>query len=121
MGLSPRGLVHRAVGILSVCGLLGFTALFPAQAKHEDEEKQTEDTAPESIEPRLSVPEYQSPVVGFLSFEDADPKDWKEANDRVGELGGWLFYSREAFRSNKAQEAQEAQEADDVENEDESE
>ncbi len=108
MSLPPPGLLHRAVGILSVCAFLGLSTLLPAHAKHEheDDENLADVAAPESTEPRLSVPEYRSPLSTYLSFEDAEPRDWKEANDRVGELGGWLFYSREAFRSNKAKESE---------------
>lgn len=89
----------RIVVIISVCTLLVLGTLIPAYAKHEPEESVLEPVDPDLTAARLSVPEYQSPLTGFQSFEDADLQDWKEANDRVGEIGGWRVYSREAFES----------------------
>lgn len=97
MSFSPPGLSNLAVGLASVCALLVFSMLSPAYAKHEHEESVPEAADPESAVPRLSVPEYRSPLSAYEPFEDADLKDWKEANDRVGEIGGWRVYSREPF------------------------
>lgn len=97
MSFSPPGLIISAVGLVSVCALLVFSSLSPAYATHEHEEGVPEAVNPESAVPRLSVPEYRSPLRAYQPFEDADLKDWKEANDRVGEIGGWRVYSREPF------------------------
>lgn len=96
------GLGHTTIGIASVCAVLVLSTLSPAYAKHEHEENVPETTDPGSTAPRLSVPEYRSPLSAYQPFEDADSQDWKEANDRVGEIGGWRVYSREPFESDDA-------------------
>jgi hypothetical protein len=99
MSLSLPNFGLRTVGIISVCTLLVLGMLIPAYAKDEPEESVIEPADPGLTVPRLIVPEYRSPLTGFQHFEDADHQDWKEANDRVGEIGGWRVYSREAFES----------------------
>lgn len=100
MSFSRPDFSHLTVGIVGVCALLVFGTLPPANAKHEHEESIPEATDPESPAPGLSVPEYRSPLSAYQPFEDAaDSLDWKEANDRVGEIGGWRVYSRELFES----------------------
>lgn len=38
-----------------------------------------------------------APSLGkYQNWRDEPPQDWREANDRVGEIGGWLTYIREA-------------------------
>lgn len=80
---------HSTRGIVSVCALLVLTTVSPVHAA-EDAEVEP---------PQLLVPDYRSPLSAYQPYEDADPLDWKEANDRVGEIGGWRVYSREPFES----------------------
>lgn len=39
---------------------------------------------------------YVSPFAGYRSFKDERVADWKNANDVVGQIGGWKVYAREA-------------------------
>ena len=39
---------------------------------------------------------YTSPIGGYQSFKDQPLLSWREANDRVGQIGGWKAYAREA-------------------------
>ncbi|MEO8281701.1 MAG: hypothetical protein ABI564_18525 [Ideonella sp.] len=39
---------------------------------------------------------YRSALGSFRRVDDADPVPWREANDRVGRIGGWRAYAREA-------------------------
>ncbi len=50
-----------------------------------------EKTAAEPAQEALAAPfdKYQN-------FRDEPVADWREANDRVGEIGGWRTYLREA-------------------------
>lgn len=102
MSFSPPRMGNSAVGMVSMCALMLFCKLAPSHANHESEEKLPHATEPGSQAPQLVVPEYRSPLSTYQPFEDADPLDWKEANDRVGEIGGWRVYSREAFESDDA-------------------
>jgi hypothetical protein len=47
----------------------------------------------DSTSMRLS---YASPLSGYRAWDDQQVKSWRDANDRVGRIGGWRAYSREA-------------------------
>lgn len=37
-----------------------------------------------------------TPLSRYQKWQDAPVQDWTAANDRVGEIGGWLTYLRDA-------------------------
>ena len=37
-----------------------------------------------------------APFDRYQGWRDTPPADWREANDRVGEVGGWRTYLRES-------------------------
>lgn len=37
-----------------------------------------------------------APFEQYKRWRDEPVQDWREANDRVGEIGGWMTYLREA-------------------------
>jgi hypothetical protein len=39
---------------------------------------------------------YTSPIADYQKFSDEKVLPWKAANDKVGEIGGWRAYAREA-------------------------
>ena len=39
---------------------------------------------------------YQSPISGYQPYADQPVQSWREANDRVGRIGGWRAYAKEA-------------------------
>ena len=39
---------------------------------------------------------YQSPISGYQPYADQPVQPWREANDRVGRIGGWRAYAKEA-------------------------
>ncbi|PUE58551.1 hypothetical protein B9Z44_02405 [Limnohabitans curvus] len=39
---------------------------------------------------------YQSAISGYKSYSDQKVLSWREANDRVGQIGGWRAYAKEA-------------------------
>ncbi len=44
---------------------------------------------------------YQSATSGHRFYDDNPPGDWKAANDRVGEIGGWRTYAKEAYEATR--------------------
>lgn len=40
--------------------------------------------------------EYRSALEGYQSYTDEKLLSWKESNDRVGSIGGWRVYAKEA-------------------------
>ncbi len=46
----------------------------------------------------VGVPEQAAPAPfkQYQGWRDAPLDDWREANDRVGEIGGWRTYLRES-------------------------
>lgn len=41
-------------------------------------------------------PELAAPFAQYQNFRDEPVRDWRQANDRVNEVGGWRTYLREA-------------------------
>lgn len=44
---------------------------------------------------------YQSAMTEHRFYDDNPPGDWKAANDRVGEIGGWRTYAQRAYEASK--------------------
>jgi hypothetical protein len=40
--------------------------------------------------------DYKSAFEGYRRFEDQKVQSWRDANDKVGRIGGWQAYAREA-------------------------
>jgi hypothetical protein len=47
---------------------------------------------------------YQSPISGYQPYVDQPVQSWREANDRVGRIGGWRAYAKEAAAGESAKE-----------------
>jgi len=39
---------------------------------------------------------YRSPFSAYQADKIEEPRSWREVNDRVGSIGGWRVYAREA-------------------------
>ena len=103
MNLIHPGRSLSQVSIVIVSALLVLGTLMPAQAQHKSEESQPAVTEPSPAAPRLSVPEYRSPLSAYKPYAESDSPGWKQLNDQVGEIGGWRVYAREAFESDNGQ------------------
>lgn len=59
---------------------------------------QTTARAPDPTDARAEVPKavHASPLSAYRRIGDDTPLPWREANDRVGRIGGWRAYAREA-------------------------
>lgn len=75
-----------------------------AQGAHQLEEPPMaeEVPVPEALAPK--VPEFRSPLETFRAYTEAEPIPWQAANDRVGKIGGWRVYAREAFEAEESPE-----------------
>ncbi len=52
--------------------------------------------ASEAAQPTLpSKLQYVSPLRTYKPYADQPVESWREANDRVGRIGGWRAYARE--------------------------
>ena len=47
---------------------------------------------------------YLSPISGYQPYVDQPVQSWREANDRVGRIGGWRAYAKEAAAGEPAKE-----------------
>jgi hypothetical protein len=52
-------------------------------------------TAAESITPLPTQLQYTSPLGAYQAYADEPIQSWREANDRVGRLGGWRTYAKD--------------------------
>ena len=48
---------------------------------------------------------YRSAFEGYQPYTDEKIVNWKEANDTVGQIGGWRAYSKEASQGPSADNA----------------
>ncbi|MFB0899663.1 MAG: hypothetical protein QMB14_08670 [Polaromonas sp.] len=53
-------------------------------------------TASESITLLPTQLQYTSPLRAYQAYADEPIQSWREANDRVGRIGGWRAYAKEA-------------------------
>ena len=44
----------------------------------------------------LTTLQYSSPIAAYQGYVDQSVQSWREANDRVGQIGGWRVYAKEA-------------------------
>lgn len=53
---------------------------------------------PSPLDPKAEVPvvTYRSALQGYRPYADTEPGSWIETNDRVGRIGGWRVYAKEA-------------------------
>lgn len=49
--------------------------------------------------PSAAPPAFRSAMDGYQPYSEEKMQDWKQANDRVGQIGGWREYAREASRA----------------------
>lgn len=54
---------------------------------------------------------YQSPFADYRVLGEDKSTPWQEANDKVGKIGGWRAYAREAANAIKARDAANAMKA----------
>jgi hypothetical protein len=52
-------------------------------------------TAAESITLLPTQLQYTSPLRAYQAYADEPIQSWREANDRVGRLGGWRTYAKD--------------------------
>ncbi len=50
----------------------------------------------------LTTLKYSSPIGGYQAYADQPVQSWREANDRVGQIGGWRTYAKEIKMSDPA-------------------
>ena len=51
---------------------------------------------PEAPQPPLPTRlQYSSAIGAYQAYADQQVQSWREANDRVGEIGGWRTYAKE--------------------------
>lgn len=62
----------------------------------------TADAARPSLPSKL---QYVSPLRAYKPYADQAVESWREANDRVGRIGGWRAYAKEAQTGEPAKEA----------------
>lgn len=54
----------------------------------------------QAAEAMPSTPLIASPFKHYQTWRDEPLQDWRASNDRVGEIGGWLTYLRDAQQGN---------------------
>jgi len=55
-------------------------------------------TATNVTDAQATIPKlnYRSPFAAYQADKAEEPRAWRDVNDRVGSIGGWRVYAREA-------------------------
>lgn len=70
-----------------LCTLAGSAAVAIAQTAAVSAEN-VQDSLPTALS-------YDSAMAGYQPYADQPVRSWREANDRVGRIGGWRAYAKE--------------------------
>jgi hypothetical protein len=63
-------------------------------------------TQPSTSESRLPTKlQYKSAIGSYQAYADQEVLSWREANDRVGRIGGWRAYAKEISTGQPPSEA----------------
>lgn len=89
---------------LAVVLWLAMPALVPAQQPHAGQAGNAMPASPAATAPAAAKRTngaraaglYKSAFDDYRGFSDEPAVPWREANDRVGRIGGWRAYAREA-------------------------
>ena len=73
---------------------------------------QAQSPAQASPAPASSPVEFRSSFEGYQPYTEEKIINWKEANDRVGRIGGWRAYAKEAQQPSGGSAAPAAKPAD---------
>ena len=73
---------------------------------------QAQSPAQTSPAPASSPVEFRSSFEGYQPYTEEKIINWKEANDRVGRIGGWRAYAKEAQQPSGGSAPPEAKPAD---------
>lgn len=60
--------------------------------------------APAAAATQPTAPVFRSAFEGYQPYTEQKMAPWKEANDNVGQIGGWREYAREASQPDPAAE-----------------
>lgn len=58
--------------------------------------------AAQAAEVPASPPAVSNPFAHYRAWREDAPQDWRKANERVGEIGGWRTYLRESQQTGEA-------------------
>jgi len=53
------------------------------------------------LSPPTQMLSYQSVLSDYRHYDDNPPGDWRAANERVGQIGGWRTYAKEAYEASQ--------------------
>lgn len=91
------------VSILLACLAAPVLANGPAQAEPEVQ-RSAEKPSAEDLFDDLRPPAYTSPLDGYQGYRADEPlRDWREANDEMGRLGGHLGHMAPPAGKGRAQ------------------
>ncbi len=65
-------------------------------------------TTPRPAAPAPLTVTYQSATTNYRLYDDNPPGDWRAANERVGEIGGWRTYAKEAYEASERKSQEDA-------------
>ena len=100
-------ILSTAAARLATLALM-LTPLFPpgfAAAHAQSAVSPSPVMAPAAAATQPTTPVFRSAFEGYQPYTEQKMAPWKEANDNVGQIGGWREYAREASQPDTAEKA----------------
>jgi hypothetical protein len=92
--------IARAVtSVVTTTTALTFCSVSAVNAQVVTEPRLPQSTTEQSVQ-------FKSSFSGYVPYSEQSIESWREANDRVGEIGGWRAYAKEAHRTRAPSEPQ---------------
>lgn len=97
---------RRALPLLVLLLAVPLTQAQP-QTRSQPQDPPGRPARADPLDPQARVPgaAYRSPLDGYRRLGDDTRVDWKAANERVKQVGGWRVYAREAQQPEPAASA----------------
>jgi len=90
--VKATAIAHSVASIVLATTALTFFSVSVVTAQVVTEPRLPQSASEQGVQFKSSFSEY-------VPYSEQSIESWREANDRVGEIGGWRVYAREAYQT----------------------
>lgn len=97
--IKATAIARIVASVVTTTVALTFCSVLAVRAQAVTEPRLPQSTTEQSVQ-------FKSSFSGYVPYSEQSIESWREANDRVGEIGGWRVYAKEAQRARASSEPQ---------------
>jgi high-affinity Fe2+/Pb2+ permease len=87
--IKATAIARTVASVVTTTVALTFCSVFAVRAQVVTEPRLPQSTPDQGVQ-------FKSSFSGYVPYSEQSIESWREANDRVGEIGGWRVYAKEA-------------------------